>query len=413
MNRTLLLDRTLEKAIRGLSSGTRRPFYLYDRAGIQSVCRTLRAFPYQDTAIHFACMANVNQTFLRLVREAGIHVFVNSAVHLRTALAAGFRGEQILFAASAMDEQLMREVQHAGALVNLDSVGQIGLWRRIFPGAPFGIRCNIGTLIEPRNTRGGYFIGPESRLGLTPEEILPFEGMPDVAGLHMYVGTDICSLEYFIRCYEVLATLATRFPGLRYLDFGGGFGLRDEQGKDFDLVAYGRMAERVMQRVSRSFGRQVRMIIEPGRIIGGAAGYFVCRVIDVKQRCGTQYIGVNASSAQFPRPLLYPDSAHHPVTLLSGRRRQDGAAGTRSAICGCSTYSRDFLAREAFLPPACAGDIIVLGDAGSYCSSAVSTFLGFPPPPEIFYHRRGSRYVARNRRGRREGGVGKGGIKGG
>jgi len=56
----------------------------------------------------------------------------------------------------------------------------------------------------------------------------------------------------------------------------------------------------------------------------------------------------------------------------------------KSTIYGCSTYSRDFLAKDIQLPIANPGDIIVLGYAGSYSASAHTNFLGFPPAKEVF-----------------------------
>jgi diaminopimelate decarboxylase len=374
-----------EQVIREQVSRGHDPFYLYDTSLICSVCRKLAALPYPLTSVHFACMANAHPTFLRVVREEGLNLFVNSPMHLNQALASGFSGTQIVYAGSAMDEPTMRTAHDAGAVVNLDSLGQVALWLHLFPDAPFGIRCNIGELVEAKKTRGGYFIGKESRLGLTPDEILSLSGNRLVAGLHLYVGTDICSLDYFHHCYMVLAEFARAFPGLTYLDVGGGFGLKDEQGREFDFVGYGTMADSFMRHVCIMVGKPVRMIIEPGRIIGARAGWFVCRVTDVKQRGGWQLIGVNASSVQFPRPLFYPDSAKHPVTLLHADPSLNGNPELLSSVCGCSTYSRDFLARDVQIPRARVGDIIVLGDAGSYCASAYTHFLGFPQPKEIFH----------------------------
>ncbi len=380
-------DVTIERQIREHVRRQRDPFYLYDIEQIRSVCRTFAAIPYPLMSVHFACMANAHPSFLSVVRDEGLNVFVNSLPHLRQAMASGFARQQIVFAASAMDEPTMWEVRTAGALVQLDSLNQVSLWQRLFPDTPFGIRCNIGDLVEPRNTRGGYFIGKESRLGLTPPEMISLSGNPRVTDLHLYVGTDICSIRYFSECYASLADFAPAFPALEALDFGGGFGLSGDDGAHFDFRAYGGTATSLMQRVSADLGRPIRMILEPGRIIGARAGWFVCRVTDVKHRSGRQLVGVNASSTQFPRPLLYPDSARHPVTLLHVDPHVNGKPFLPSSVYGCSTYSRDFLARDVMLPQASLGDIVVLGEAGCYCAAAHSQFLGFPQAKEIFYDR--------------------------
>lgn len=374
----------VERVIRNHVRRGHEPFYLYDAGTIRSMCRKFAALPFPGCSVHFACMANAHPTFLGIVKDEGLSLFVNSLPHLRHALALGFAGDQIIFTASAMDEATMWAVRDAGAMVNLDSLNQVARWQQMFPGTPFGIRCNIGGLIEAKKTRGGYFIGPESRLGMTPEEFLSLAGNRQIAGLHLYAGTDITDIDYFSRCYDILADFAVQFPALTYLDVGGGFGLHDEDGREFDLLRYGIMADAFMKHVSRKLGRPIRLILEPGRLIGARAGWFVCRVIDIKQRGTRQLIGVNASSVQFPRPLFYPDSARHPVTLLHADATLNGKPVHPASVCGCSTYSRDFLAHDVILPRAETGDIIVFGDAGSYCAAAYTHFLGFPQPREIF-----------------------------
>jgi diaminopimelate decarboxylase len=383
MNPLLHLPSYLEGAIRVQAGAVNGPFYLYETAGIRQICRNLTALAYPHTSIHFAVQANAHARVLALVQEEGVGIFVNSTLHLRQALAAGFAGRQIVFTASAMDAPTMQEAHDAGVMVNLDSLGQIARWRAQFPGAPFGVRCNIGTLIEPRQTGGAYYIGRQSRLGLRPEEIATLAGSPDVCGLHLYAGTNLNDLAYFRTCYEALASFVPLFPALELLNVGGGLALTDAAGADFDFAAYGQMVAEVLTAASAVAGRPLHLALEPGRIIPGLSGYFVCRVIDVKPIDGRQFLGVNASTAQFPRPLMHPDSAVHPVTLLPA----DAAAAREtlpSTIYGCSTYSRDYLATEAALPPAEPGDLIVLGEAGAYSASSYTQFLGFPPAAEYF-----------------------------
>jgi diaminopimelate decarboxylase len=374
----------IENRIRSIAAGHEGPFYLYDEAEIRRVCRKFLAIPWAEKSIHFATMANASPGVLRVVREEGLAVFVNSIGHLELALSLGFRPEEIVFTASAMDARCMRQVHDSQVRVNLDSLQQVAAWRQSFPGSPAGLRCNIGERVSPRPTRAGYFLGRDSRLGLTIAEVETLAGATWVDGLHLYVGTDILDLEHFRECYEVLASLARLFPNLSYLDFGGGFGV-PRSGESFDFDAYGRLVEKVMRRASRDLGRTLQLILEPGRLVSAEAGHFACRVVDVKERPGRLVVGVNASTAQFPRPLFYPDSAFHPVTLLfCGKSPSFLGDPVPTEICGCSTYSRDYLARQVLLPAARPGDLVVFGHAGAYCASARTEFLGFPPAAEFF-----------------------------
>lgn len=377
------LNEALQNRIQELCSSVDTPFYLYDTAQIEQNCRSFTDIPYANKSIHFALMANAQPRFLRIIKEAGLQVFVNSVVHLDLVLSLGFFGEEIVYAASAMDLPTMRKAQACGCLVILDSVNQLQIWHSHFPQSKAGLRCNIGSRVEPKNTLAGYFIGKESRLGLTMEEIEEISGHPAISGLHSYLGTDILDIDYFMECYTQIARLAGMFPDLKFLDFGGGFGLGADLDRKLDLKAYGAKVTSLMDSLSSQIGRSIKLLLEPGRIIGGAAGYFVCRVTDIKEREGVRLIGVNASVAQFPRPLFYPESAFHPVALIQQNpaSEEDRCIST---VFGCSTYSRDFLARGVLLPRAQIGDIVVLGYAGSYCAGAYTHFLGFPQADEYY-----------------------------
>ncbi len=358
------------------------PFYLYDTGRLRRSCRKLRALPAAPR-VYFATMANAHPRFLEVIREEGLGVFVNTMGHLERALEVGFEPRDIIYTASGMSDALMRQVQATGAEVNLDSPGQIARWRTLFPGQPFGIRCNIGDRIQARETRGGFFVGPQSRLGLSGTEIEAAFGSLDIHGLHLYVGTDILDLDYFEACYRALLELIPHFPALTYIDLGGGFGVPGPGQEPFDFDAYGGLVTTIMEEASTLAGRPLDLVLEPGRIVGAETGVFVCRVTDVKLRGEHQLVGVDGSSAQFPRPLLYPDSAWHPHLLLPADGRDAGRA-VPAKIYGCSTYSRDFLVWEGALPPAQPGDVVVIGHAGAYSASLHTQFLGFPPALEHY-----------------------------
>jgi diaminopimelate decarboxylase len=359
------------------------PFYLYNTSRIRLNCRMFLAIPYLNKSIHYATMANIHPGILNIVRDEKMNVFVNSLLHLEKVRDAGFRQDEITFSASALDDKSFRIINNSGTRVNLDSKNQIQRWKKAFPKKSFGIRCNIGTLITPKQTHAGYFIGRESRLGLTTEEITELKGDKLVKGLHIYVGTDILDVDYFLHCYETLCQFIDLFPNLEYLNFGGGFGIKENGERCFNMEEYRPRVSRLMSEISDGRNKVFQLILEPGRIIAGNAGYFVTRVTDIKERNGCQYIGVNASSVQFPRPLLYPEIARHPVALIRNGEQAISPKKKVSFIYGCSTYSRDFLARSIQLPPAEIGDLVIFGNAGAYSAAACTDFLGFPRPKEF------------------------------
>jgi diaminopimelate decarboxylase len=374
----------LEKKIIELSDSLNTPFYIYETNRIRQLCRQFMDINYDLKSIHFAMMANSNRKFLKVIQQEGLNVFVNSVIHLDTALSIGFKPEQIIFAASAMNDETMKIIRNHGIYVFLDSLGQFNKWNELFPQGNVGIRCNIGELVDPKYTTAGYFIGEKSRLGLSLDSIEKLKGNANINSLHVYVGTNITDVDYFFKCYQQIIKLAEWFPGIEYIDLGGGFGIGEEQYVQFDMKTYSMKVTDLMNQMNKNLGRKIKLILEPGRIVGAESGYFVGRVVDVKHRNNRQLIGINASVVQFPRPLFYPDSASHPVQIIHTNGTIPSIENVKSIIYGCSTYSRDFLAKDVELPNAYPGDIVVLGHAGCYCASAHTDFLGFPKAKEIF-----------------------------
>ena len=359
------------------------PFYIYDKNTISKNCDDFLNIPYKNKSIHFASMANSNPELLSFIKNKGMNIFVNSILHLKLALKLGFRKHEIIFTASAMNDETMKIVRKHDILLNLDSINQINKWQKLFPKVKFGIRVNLSGLIEAKKTTGGYFIGKKSRLGLIPEEIEQIAGNKNINMLHLYAGTDILDMEYFFSCYKQFVKFAKYFPNLEYLNFGGGFPISNQNNK-FDFEQYGKKLAKLLDNISVKKGRKIKLLLEPGRVIAGNSGFFVCKVVDIKQRANHQFVGVDASSVQFPRPLFYPETAEHQVVTIVSEHKNKQDTKIKSSIYGCSTYSRDFLAKNILLQNLSIDDIIIFHNAGSYFATAHTQFLGFEKPKEIF-----------------------------
>jgi len=343
-----------------------------------------RQISYPRKSIHFASMANVHPEFLAVVKEEKLNVFVNSLIHLEVVSQAGFSGHDIIFTSSALTEKTMKRIESYDVQVNLDSPGQLEQWKRLFPKKRVGIRCNIGDRVKPYSNHAGSFIGKESRLGFTESELRALSDKSFIKGLHLYAGTDIVDINYFKDCYKELIALATDFPDLEYLNFGGGFGVAENGDNHFDISAYDEAVTKLMNEFSEQSGKSIRLMLEPGRIIGGTSGFFVCCVTDIKKRPGQRLAGVNASTVQFPRPLMYPETARHPVAVVRNGVQLLKSESFPTTVFGCSTYSRDIFSNHVELPELQVGDILVYGNAGSYSASSYMQFLGFPKPKEHF-----------------------------
>lgn len=360
--------------------------YVYDLNILRDRLRQIEdALPIRRKRIHFATMANDHTSVLATITETGHGVFVNSPAHLRLALGAGIPARRIIYAASNMSGRELRMCLDAGVHLVLDSAGQVASLDAIAPAnTSVGIRVNVGSAIETPSLA----LETSYRFGLLADEVgatVHASRNVRITGVHCYFGTDILDPRTLLDGLERLASVAVMLPDLEYVDGGGGFGIPDDPvSPQFDLAAYGAGAAAIMARLEEKLGRPVTLIVEPGRWLSAPIGWFFSRVIDIKPRADRILAGVAASVVQFPRMLLHPEKARHPCEIVDGQHRP--TASLPIWVTGNSTYSRDFLARGAALPVPRVGDLIAFHNAGAYCRSMRTRFLGKEDPEEIFFH---------------------------
>lgn len=361
-----------------------RPTYVYDLERLHRRCERLDRLTRDGHAIFFATMANDHPDVLAAVRALGHGIFVNSPRHLELARALGFPANKIIYAASNMQPEEMQRCAEHGVHLILDSLGQLKQFADLSgPGAELGLRLSVGS------TRDGGDLtdDPSYRFGLVADEIPRAVAMARdrgvrIVGAHAYFGTDVMRPEVLLGGMRRLAEAAQCLPDLRYLDVAGGLGVAEGLHQEFDIERYARGAAELLHGLQTRLGRRIDLLIEPGRYLVADCGYFFVRVVDVKLRPDRAFVGTNGSVAIFPRPLVYPDRAAHPCELI-GPRRKAAAHPQPLDICGNSTYSRDFLARQVRLPLPAAGDLLVFHKAGAYCRSMITDFLGKERPDEI------------------------------
>jgi len=168
-------------------------------------------------------------------------------------------------------------------------------------------------------------------------------------------------------------------PSLEYVNIGGGIGVDyAHSGRVFDYGRFGAEVSLLADDLSSFLGRSVRVYCEPGRSMVAEAGVFVARVTDIKELLGDTFVAVDGSVAVFPRPFHHPDNLHHVRAL---RPETHGKVGS-VVIVGRTTFSRDILARCELCEPKM-GDLLVFEDAGAYCQSMSSQFLGQKAPAYV------------------------------
>jgi diaminopimelate decarboxylase len=173
---------------------------------------------------------------------------------------------------------------------------------------------------------------------------------------------------------------------LRYLDFGGGLGVRYSDERPMSAATYGRAVAAQVRPL------RCHLLLEPGRSIVAPAGVLLTRVLYTKRNRGKTFVVVDAAMNDLMRPALY--GAVHPVTPARKAARGSKAL-ERVDVVGPVCESGDCFVRDWPLGEVAAGDLLVLWTAGAYGFTLASTYNHRPRPAEVLVEGKRFRVVRR------------------
>jgi diaminopimelate decarboxylase len=119
-------------------------------------------------------------------------------------------------------------------------------------------------------------------------------------------------------------------------------------------------------------------VLEPGRLLVGASGSLVARIVDIKDGPGGRHFAViDASMTELIRPALY--GAFHRIEAVTPRDGRDLLYDIVGPVC----ESSDAFGEERRFAPLEVGDLLAILDAGAYGSAMGSTYNRRPLAPEV------------------------------
>ncbi|MBI2879609.1 MAG: diaminopimelate decarboxylase [Candidatus Rokubacteria bacterium] len=361
------------------------PTYVYSRRAIlgtyEGYERALAGLPH---LVCYAVKANGNLALLSLLAGAGAGADVVSGGELFRALRAGFDPQRIVFAGVGKTREEIREALKADVLcLNVESAAELAVVDEVARAE--GVRARVAIRVNPDidpQTHPYIATGLRtSKFGIAHDEALDIYraaarlGGIEVVGVHMHIGSQLLKVSPIADALERVAELVQALRGegfaLRYVDIGGGLGIRYKDEAPPSHEEYVRALRRTLEALG------VTVILEPGRSIVGNAGALLTRVLYRKRTGGRQFVVVDAAMNDLIRPSLY--NAYHEI--LPVRK----AAGPREAVdvVGPVCESGDFLAKERELPVLPEGALLALMSAGAYGFAMASNYNARPRPAEV------------------------------
>ncbi len=365
-----------EVSVAALARKHGTPLLIYSRTYIQHQYRQLAAaLNTLDPLICYSVKVNTNGAIIRTLADEGAGADVVSAGELRRALAAGVPANRIAFAGVGKTEAEIEEALKADILFftveseqELDRISACAA--RLGKKGRVALRVNPD--VDPKTHQYISTGKKENKFGMDLSRAMreydraaQLPGL-EIVGLHMHIGSQILDVEPFAEAARKVASvceaLKQKFSTFRYLDIGGGLGIRYMESQEPLLPAT--FAKAVVP-ILKPLG--LKIVMEPGRFMVGNAGILVTEVQYVKNGPSKKFFIVDGGMNDLIRPALY--QAHHDVIAV--RAAHEEVVGD---VVGPICESGDFFAMDRKLPAAKQGDLLAIKSAGAYTMSMASNY---------------------------------------
>jgi diaminopimelate decarboxylase len=385
------------------------PAYLYSRAAIEDAFRELRrglgSLPH---TLCFAAKSNGNLTILKTLAKLGSGFDVVSGGELEHLAHLGVPGDKIVFSGVGKSREEIRfALNYRGRgkrarpgilLFNAESEAELGVLLDESARRKNGELPNVSIRVNPDVIAGGH---PHISTGHHQHKFgLDWAAARELyikhrasrwirwSGISAHIGSQITSIRPFQEALSRLASYVRELRelgiALRYLDFGGGLGVRYTDQKPPSRVDYARM----LARFAKPLG--VHLLLEPGRTIIAPAGVLLTRVLYTKTNRDKTFVVVDSAMNDLLRPALY--SAVHPITKVVRNKGEKGG-GARVDVVGPVCETGDCFLHDWPLGKVKAGDVLAIWAAGAYGMSQASNYNARRRPVEILVEGKRARVI--------------------
>jgi diaminopimelate decarboxylase len=367
------------------------PVYVYSRATLERHWRAFDdALQGQPHLVCYAVKANSNLAVLNVLAQLGSGFDIVSVGELERVLKAGGAADKVVFSGvGKLPEEIARALDVGIRCFNVESEAELEAIEKIASAknvcAPVSLRVNpdVDAKTHPYISTGLK----ENKFGISIDAALDIYRKADameavnVVGIDCHIGSQLTEVAPFIDALDRVLVLVDQLEDvgihLQHLDLGGGLGIRY---RDEEPPQPSDWSKAVVERLR---GRDVEILIEPGRAIAGNAGILLTRVLYLKHNEYKNFAIVDAAMNDLMRPSLY-DAWQDIVPL---RQREDEGPDNQGTariydVVGPVCESGDFLGKERELAVK-AGDYLAVRSAGAYGFSMSSNYNSRPRAAEI------------------------------
>lgn len=362
------------------------PLYVYSSATLERHWRIFdSAFHALPHLICYSVKANSNLAILRLFAHLGSGFDIVSGGELARVLRASGDPEKVVFSGVGKTEDEIRHALRSNILsFNVESEAELRAISAIADSE--NLRAPISLRVNPdvdAKTHAYISTGLKTTKFGIPLRDAPAiyrlaQTLPgiDVRGIACHIGSQLLELDPIVESLrhvlDLLRYLRTQGFDLSLLDVGGGLGIPYMDESPPDPSTY---AEAICKELT---GWDVRVILEPGRVIVGNAGLLLTRVLYQKSNENKSFVVVDAGMNDAMRPAMY--GAKHDIVTVE---LKSGAQMVDVDVVGPICESADFLGKSRKLPKLDPGDLLAMMTAGAYGFSMSSNYNSRPRAAEV------------------------------
>lgn len=361
------------------------PTYIYSRATLERHWHAFDdAFSELPHLVCYAVKANSNLAVLNALARLGSGFDIVSAGELARVIAAGGEADKTVFSGVGKTEaEIEYALEQDIRCFNVESIPELSrindVAGRLGKTAPVSIRVNpdVDAQTHPYISTGLK----ENKFGIDIEQARAVyqsaQEMPNlnIVGVDCHIGSQLTSVSPFVDALErVLALiddLAKHGIEINHLDIGGGLGIHYRDEIPPTPVEYAAALKPLLA------GRDLEILLEPGRAIAGNAGILLTKIEFIKPTEAKQFAIVDAAMNDLLRPALY-QSWQEIQRVIAETDAEPAVYDIVGPIC----ETGDFLGKDRKLALK-QGDLLAIRSAGAYGFTMSSNYNSRPRAAEV------------------------------
>jgi len=374
------------------------PCYVYSRSAIESSWQAYsNALSELPHLICYAVKANSNIAVLNILARLGSGFDIVSIGELERVLTAGGSADKIVFSGvGKQTTEIERALEVGIHCFNVESEPELQRINEI--AGKHGVAAPVSLRVNPDIDAGTHpYISTglkENKFGIPIDQAFDVYKMAaelehiNIIGIDCHIGSQLTELSPYAEAMQRTLTLVDKLSDagiqLHHIDIGGGIGIKYANETPPSATEYAAIIKEALS------GRDLSVVLEPGRSIVGNAGVLLTQVEYLKHGDEHNFAIIDAAMNDLMRPALY--GAWQAIDAVTPRPTP---MAQLYDVVGPICETGDFIGKRRLLPLQ-EGDLLAVRSAGAYGFTMSSNYNSRPRVAEIMVDG-GAAHVIRER----------------